>query len=187
MALHINQPSGKEIPEGTADPRGNVTGIGGDLYRRVDGSASSLFVHIGTSSNNTDWVSMRGNSSLLFTARSIRETGAKTDFLLPGGQDASAITTESRVLFALPRAGILANLQLRHNVTSQTSVTITYTVRIVFTGDTALTVNLNADQTNAQNTSDFVVVNAGDRISVSASHSITLATPTHIHASLSYF
>lgn len=42
----------------SVDPVGNITGSPGDLAFRVNGTLSSLYQHIGSSSNNTDWAQL---------------------------------------------------------------------------------------------------------------------------------
>jgi hypothetical protein len=41
---------------GDRDPIGNVTGSPGDFYVRVGGTASRLYQHVGSVSNNTNWI-----------------------------------------------------------------------------------------------------------------------------------
>jgi len=48
---------------GTRDPNSNVTGSPGDLYFRSDNANSTIYIHEGTGSSNTDWISLISSSS----------------------------------------------------------------------------------------------------------------------------
>jgi len=181
------EPGQGNIQEGTVDPIGNITGVGGDLYRRVSERDSSLYVHIGTSSNDTEWVSMKGNDTLLFGAKEIRESAGSVDYLLPGAEFITALSEESKAVYNLPRAGILANLFMRQNVAGVGAPMITYTVRLNG-ADTALTLEMSPNQGTESNVMDFIPVAAGSTISVASSHTANISTsPQHIHASMSFF
>jgi len=172
--------------QGTVDPVGNVTGSPGNLYLRTDDGDSSFYVHIGTSSNNTDWVSMRENSTILFSALSIA-TSTTPNFLAPGAQNRAAVTSAVDVQIPIHRSGILKNLRVRHNSTAGNGNEIIYEV-LVNDATTGLFVGLPSTAPTGENEAVIVPVVDNDRVVLRASKALAIGTsPTNIYATLGFF
>lgn len=73
---------------GTADPTGNGAGVAGDYYRRVNGAASTLYLH-----NGTDWFIVGpGIIQTDFTDLAVDVTTTATSFVAPSTLLTTTIT-----------------------------------------------------------------------------------------------
>jgi hypothetical protein len=107
-----------------------------------------------------------------------------TRYLFSGYADALAHTIPPSL--EAPRAGTIRNLYVRHNVTAGNGNAIVYTVRVNGVA-TAITASLASTGTSASDTTNAVVVAAGDRIDIEVTKAAGIAgSPSEVIAMLEY-
>lgn len=121
--------------------------------------------------------------TLVFGAGSVLATTV-TRYLYPSYSDQQAQTVA--VQLVSPRAGILRNMRVRHNIVGGNSNAIVYTVRINET-PSSLSVSLAADTANGSDVSNTASVVAGDRIDIVVTKATDVGTsPFDITAMLEF-
>lgn len=101
------------------------------------------------------------NSVILFGAQS-SQTTQNARWLFPGYAQSNPQNTDT-IRMIVPRPGTLRRLYIRHNVPGSVAISLIYTVQKNGL-DTALVVNLLANETDGNNTAIAVAMAAGDEL-----------------------
>lgn len=160
-----------EIFVGDNDPNGSVTGLAGSLFLRDTGSGGELWINTSTGSGTT-WTQVStgaagGATAILQWGNDSVGNSTASRVLDPGYENRTAPLSAGTAFIELrvPRAGTLRNLYIYHNNPGGTGAVITYTVYVNGVA-TAISAGLASTAGSAADTTNSVVVAAGDRVRV---------------------
>jgi hypothetical protein len=155
---------------GDNDPDGSVTGLAGSLFFRDTGTGGELYINESTGSGTT-WgqVVTSGTDAAAVLTWGNNSVGSSTAsrVLDPGYESRTAPLASGTAFIELrvPRAGTLRNLYIYHNNPGGTGAVITYTVFVNGIA-TAITAGLASTAGSTADTTNSVVVAAGDRVRI---------------------
>jgi hypothetical protein len=160
-----------EIFVGDSNPNGSVTGLAGSLFLRDTGAGGELYINTSVGSGTT-WTAVStaagtGTTAILQWGNSSVANSTTTRVLDPGYENriAPLASGTSFVDVRIPRAGTLRNLYVQHNNPGGTGAVITYTVFVNGIA-TAITVGVASTTAQGADTTNSVVVAAGDRVRI---------------------
>ncbi len=168
----------------TATPEGSLSGTPGSVAAEVNGVDSGWYVHAGSTSGTAGWVNCVGGSSLIMFGDAAIAGTTATRYLTPGHDSGTAQT--SPIQMVMPRDGYIKNLYIVHNTTAGNGNDIVYTARINSV-TTALAVTLASTTAQGSDTTDRIVVSAGDLIDIEITKASSIGTsPSNVQATLEY-
>lgn len=160
-----------ELFVGSNDPNGSVTGLAGSLFFRDTGAGAELYLNTSTGSGTT-WTQLQttastGTTAILQWGNNSVANSTATRVLDPGyeARTAPLASGTAPIDVRMPRAGTLRNLYIQHNNPGGSGATITYTVFVNGLA-TTITAGLASTASQASDTTNSVVVAAGDRVRI---------------------
>jgi hypothetical protein len=156
---------------GTVEPKGNISGIGGNLYVRQGAEDSSFSINTGSSVSTANWVSLEKGEVFDFLSGNRRVPVVSTTPAFYGPGNAASNAKVSRVQVILASAGTLRDLHIeqRSDALDQ-GRKLTYTI---FIDGAATNLKLIFDDDDNQvlkkNLTNRVSVNAGSKLALEIS------------------
>jgi hypothetical protein len=154
---------GVNMWSGAGTPEGAVTARAGSLYLNRSGGANTSVYYKETGTGNTGWVPI--SASLIVFGTDSTTTAATAVYMAAGY---IAVSPATEIQIPVGRAATLRNLSVRITGAGTGSDTVTYTVRVngVDTAIAASGANDAAAPVTISDTTNSVVVAAGDLISL---------------------